>query len=93
MSFVAKLKMFPFILVWSFTFAMILSWGIVYVIYPVTMPYIHALIEEKNITDVNERPGVVVMVEMVDDGYIGHIFEQSTVFGSRFMERYRQRRV
>ena len=91
MKFSAKIKMFPVILVWSFTFATILSWGLVALTHPITMPDIHAMIYEKSVTDVDERPGIVVFVEMLDDGYIGHIFEQGTIFGQGFMEVYRQR--
>ena len=84
-----KLKASAIILIWSFSFAMVLSWVLVAITHPVTMPNIHEMIMQKPITYVDERPGIVVFVEIADDGFIGHIFEQGTVFGSGLIELYR----
>ena len=87
----AKLKLLPMILITSFAFSMVLSWVLVAITHPVTMPSIHSMILEKSITYVDERPGVVVFIETDNGSYIGHIFEQGTVFGSGFIELYRHR--
>lgn len=89
MKLITKLKILPLILLWSISIALLLSWVLVAITHPVTMPRIHSMILEKDITDVDERPGIVVFVETADDGFIGHIFEQGTVFGSGLIELYR----
>ena len=89
----AKLKILPIILITSFAFSMVLSWAVIAVTHRVTMPNIHSMIMQKSIIAVDERPGIVVFIEAKDDGYIGHIFEQGTVFGSGFIELYRHRTI
>ena len=91
MKLTTRLKILPIILIWSFSFAMVVSWVLVAITHPVTLPRIHSMILEKSIVDVDEQPGIVVFIETADDGLIGHIFEQGTVFGSGLIELYRHR--
>ena len=86
-----RLKILPIMLITSFALSVVLSWVLVAITHPVTMPSIHSMILQKSITAVDERPGIVVFIEAKDDSYIGHIFEQGTVFGSGFIELYRHR--